>query len=664
MAPEQLENREVTPRSDIYALGLLLYEIVTGRRAFEGKTLAEILRARSESTPSTPSELVKDLDPAVERVILRCLERDPQQRPGSVLAVAAALPGGDPLAAALAAGETPSPQLVADAGEVSGLSPRAALACLAAVIAGLAASLALSLHGGALDRIALEPPEALAQKARDAIARLAYATPPLDTAQGVGIGQDLVRYLEREAKPKDWNEVLDSRLPLLYFWYRTSPQPLLVWDSEDSQMTPGRVGPRKPPATLSGMINLALDAHGRLIEFQAIPAQREEPPHEPAKPDWDSLFGAAGLERGRFQEVEPLWVSLAASDTRAAWTGTWPGTAHPLRIEAAAFHGRPVFFSLIGPWTKPERMQPLEEPGDRAGNIISALVLSAVLVGAVLLARRNWVQGRGDRRGALRLAAAVFAAEMAVWLCRGHMVGSIAALGQLMVAARNSLFIAGLFWLVYLSLEPYVRRRWPQTIISWSRVLAGRLRDPLVGRDVVWGVILGILWALMFQGVSVVTRGLGAPPAVGSLDYLGGSRPLLGAWLAQSLNSVLTSLVFFFVLFLLRVLLRKPPLAAAAFVALFAASSALSSEYPLAEVPTVIAVYTIAVVAVLRFGFVTLAVGIWTVNLLLATPVSAHLSSWYANSMLLVFSGILALACAGFYTALAGRALWSGDLLE
>jgi hypothetical protein len=53
------------------------------------------------------------MDPVVERVILRCLDPDPTRRPSSALAVSAALPGGDPLAAALAAGETPSPEMVA-----------------------------------------------------------------------------------------------------------------------------------------------------------------------------------------------------------------------------------------------------------------------------------------------------------------------------------------------------------------------------------------------------------------------------------------------------------------------------------------------------------------------------------------------------------------------
>ena len=73
----------------------------------------------------------------MERVVLRCLEPDPANRPRSALAVAAALPGGDPLAAALAAGETPSPQLVADAGGEGTIRPWVGLALLGVVVASL-----------------------------------------------------------------------------------------------------------------------------------------------------------------------------------------------------------------------------------------------------------------------------------------------------------------------------------------------------------------------------------------------------------------------------------------------------------------------------------------------------------------------------------------------
>src|SRR5579862_9052382 len=92
MAPEQLDGKEVTVKSDIYSLGLVLYETLTGKRPFESDTLAGLVEARKESSLANPSTLVKDLDPRVERVILRCLESDPQNRPSNALAVAAALP--------------------------------------------------------------------------------------------------------------------------------------------------------------------------------------------------------------------------------------------------------------------------------------------------------------------------------------------------------------------------------------------------------------------------------------------------------------------------------------------------------------------------------------------------------------------------------------------
>jgi serine/threonine-protein kinase len=99
MAPEQLAGKEVTVRSDIYALGLVLYELFTGKPAFEGETYDEIVRVRREKTLLRPSTLVRDCDPAVEHVILRCLEEEPENRPVSALMVSAALPAGEYLIA-------------------------------------------------------------------------------------------------------------------------------------------------------------------------------------------------------------------------------------------------------------------------------------------------------------------------------------------------------------------------------------------------------------------------------------------------------------------------------------------------------------------------------------------------------------------------------------
>src|SRR5262245_11790389 len=138
MAPEQFEGGPVTTRTDLYSLGLILFEIYSGRRPFEATTMAEWRSRHTENTPTLPTGRDLVVDAAVERAILRCLEKDPTRRPASVRQLAAALPGGDPLAAALAAGETPSPEMVAAAGGEGALAPRAAWALAAGLVVVIA----------------------------------------------------------------------------------------------------------------------------------------------------------------------------------------------------------------------------------------------------------------------------------------------------------------------------------------------------------------------------------------------------------------------------------------------------------------------------------------------------------------------------------------------
>jgi len=129
MAPEQWAGEEVTERSDIFSLGLVLYELFTGQRAFDDRT-------RDELTP--PSSIVANFDPAVEKLILQCLSEDPARRPPSAASVRAAIPGRDQLAVAVARGETPAPALVAEAGDYAGVAPAVAWTCLVAVVVALA----------------------------------------------------------------------------------------------------------------------------------------------------------------------------------------------------------------------------------------------------------------------------------------------------------------------------------------------------------------------------------------------------------------------------------------------------------------------------------------------------------------------------------------------
>ncbi|MGA8765304.1 MAG: hypothetical protein WB562_20725, partial [Candidatus Sulfotelmatobacter sp.] len=590
-----------------------------------------------------------------------CVETEPSARPATVLSVAAALPGGDPLAAALAAGETPSPQMVAASGENVGLRARTAVFCLASVLLGLALVTWLTIRYSALEKMGLEQtPEVLAQKSREVIARLGYGGHPTDSAFDFSYDSDFIEYVEKNDKPPHWDAVLAVRPSMLQYWYRQSPEYLVPSDFRDYLLTPGIVARADPPTVLSGMINLELDPQGRLTYFQTIPPQKEDAAASPAPVDWNVLFSAAALDPSKFQTAQPTWNSLAASDERIAWTGTWPGSTRPLRVEAAAFHGRPVYFSLIGDWTKPKRMKSAEKEsvGQRASRIIGFVLFASLLVAAVRLARQNYRRGRGDRSGAFRLASVMFVLEIALWLCRSHLVPAIDTFGLFVIAVSTGLFLSGMTWMLYLALEPWIRRHWPQTIVSWSRLLSGQLRDPLVGRDILFGVILGVVWTLIFQIRYIPMMRLGAAPATYATEALVGGRVALGAWLLQVPQSILATLQFFFLLFGLKVALRKEWIAAIAFVAIFALPRSLTSNYMTIELPAQILIYAIAVLIVLRFGLVPLACAIFTVNMLANVPFSADFSAWYMTTSVLALLSVVALAAWGFYHSLGGEPLW------
>src|SRR5262247_1894952 len=269
MAPEELTGREVTQRSDIYALGLTLYELFTGKRVFEAKSIQELISLHEKSTPTTPSSHVKDIGPLAERVILRCLEKDPKARPASAVQVALALPGGDPLQAALAMGETPSPEMVAAAGAKTGLRPALALACLLAVVIGLVAAVHFRSKMRLIDLTPFEnPPEALAGKAREIIGRLGYPERPADSAHGFEYDRQYLEYVRRQVPADDWRQPsIQGRPAPIYFWRRESPQQLLPI----AQLRPGssfnelpdlgKVNENDPPIT-PGSLSIRLDMQG------------------------------------------------------------------------------------------------------------------------------------------------------------------------------------------------------------------------------------------------------------------------------------------------------------------------------------------------------------------------------------------------------------------
>jgi len=668
MAPEQLEGKEVTVRSDIYSLGLVLYELFTGKRAFEAATILERKPFLEQTTPTSPSSHIKDLDPLVERVILRCLEKDPRKRPASALQIAAALPGGDPLAAALAAGETPSPEMVAASGEAEGLRPAVAWACLAGVALGVFASILLSAETKLYRRVPLDkPPEVLAEQAQRILHGVGFSAPPVDTAFGFYEGNEYLQYVrEHDQSNRRWDNLETGAF---VFWYRSSPAPLGA-RFLFGERSLGAVWTDDPPLDVSGMTLVQLTPTGRLRQLIVVPAQVEKPIETATPPDWAPLFSAAGLEPSQWTPTQPSWTPPVYADTRAAWTGSLPKRPDiPMRIEAAAYQGKPVYFELIGPWTRPQRMQTFQATaGLQTVEVIAIVLLLSLLVGGAWLARRNLRAGRSDRRGAARLATVVFAAAAVEWFFGAHHVPSVYEFSLLFMFLSAGFLIAAFVWILYIALEPYVRRRWPATLVSWSRLLAGSFRDPLVGRDVLAGCLLTTVSVAVVRVGGLAALWLGYPPVQpygGPEREFLGARAIISAVSGSLMFAIFIGLAILFFLFVLRVLLRKGWAAAVAFVLFFTFVEALlPTGAPVVFAIRGLILYSLTVFLLVRFGLLALIASELFGEFLGNFPLTTDPSAWYSS---IGFAGILLMAAMvlyAFYTSLGGRPMFGSATLE
>jgi len=176
--------------------------------------------------------------------------------------------------------------------------------------------------------------------------------------------------------------------------------------------------------------------------------------------------------------------------------------------------------------------------------------------------------GRGDRKGAFRLAAFVLVVFFLRWLFSSHHVASEGEVFNFLSGMQRVLFWTFFFWVVYLAFEPFVRRRWPGRIVSWSRVLAGGFRDPLVGRDILVGAVFGLGVILSdFYLAGLAPQWFGYPPPVPWFDFpatqLLGIRSAAVAITQQIFGALFQSFILLFFPLLLYIIVRRERIAAA-----------------------------------------------------------------------------------------------------
>jgi hypothetical protein len=244
-----------------------------------------------------------------------------------------------------------------------------------------------------------------------------------------------------------------------------------------------------------------------------------------------------------------------------------------------------------------------------------------------------------------------------------HPVAALSEAGVFLLGALDAAIPTVTIWALYLAFEPYVRRRWPQSMITWSRVLSGGFRDPLVGGHLLFGVALGIGLALLNSGLLLTREHYGAIHYPSGLLVFLDTRGLADGLLTELISAFLFGMLLTFVLMLLRVLLRGQWLAAAAFV-LLGASTAFGDAHPGIMAVVQISFFTLFAATLLRFGgLLPTIVCLFVGNTLGGFPF-ADFSNWYASTTILVLVVILALTAYAFHTAVAGRPLFKTGFLE
>jgi hypothetical protein len=375
-----------------------------------------------------------------------------------------ALPGADPIAAALAAGETPSPEMVAASEEKEGFQARTAVLCFVGVVASFLLGLFLSERFGFLAHVPLPlPPEALVDRAQQLVKSLGYSDSPADYASNFFCCDHSNEVTLNRLDAASRAEVLRSHQPLVvHFWYR---QHLKAFPPGGGPYA--RPTETSPPNYEPGMILVDLDATGRLLRLRVQPWN---PGGAKNDVDRQQLFSAAGLDFVRFTSVTPESIPPMAFDSQQSWRGTYSqDRSDVITVNAASWRGRPVFFETHQ-FPEPENTQVTRN-------------IAIVIIGAAMsfFAWRNWRSGRMDRRGAGMLTITVLLLTLVVG--GGSIAFPTAVTGGIMYAA----------------VEPFARRYWPDSLISWTRFAHGHLRNPLVASHLLAAILGASMMSYLFQ---------------------------------------------------------------------------------------------------------------------------------------------------------------------
>jgi hypothetical protein len=314
-------------------------------------------------------------------------------------------------------------------------------------------------------------------------------------------------------------------------------------------------------------------------------------------------------------------------------------------VEAAAWKGKPVFFDITGDWRQPANSSASAAP--IALRLFGTFLVILILGGGAMVARSNLRLGRGDRQGAMRVAATIFFLSLCASVLSTTHVASSEEVGLLLMALSVATCFSAAAWCLYIAIEPFVRRNWPDALISWTRLQAGRFRDPLIASHALVGILIAVaLFAFAVGTISFSDFGKNLfLPDIPSLSSAAYSAAIS---LARVEDAIFAALVILVLVVILRLLTRRVWLADVLTATLLGAAATGSWLYP--NLPDHLW-NAVAILALLwglrRFGLLAMLTYFVTNLGFLYSPISFE--SWYAGRSVVILL---------IPTAAAAWALW------
>ena len=323
----------------------------------------------------------------------------------------------------------------------------------------------------------------------------------------------------------------------------------------------GKLSIADPPVNLPGMLTVVIDLDGSLRRFAAVPPDHEAPP------TGSEASGLGPALCGRQPGPGEIY-------SRRAGMVVFRYDGHASRVDRILQGSEPIFLSELKPhrfttgrftfrFYGPGRRQPdwrarLPISSRTLRSVVNYAIGAIVFIAALWIAHYNWKAGRVDLRGATRVGIFCGVMSLIAWILHAHHVASDAEQTLIGNALANAAYVCLEYWLIYLALEPWVRRYWPQTMITWSRVVAGKWTDPVVGRDLLFGTFFGIVYVLIIALYEYANLRIGVP-ILGEfgLENLNGFRAFAGYIARLLFGEVGGSLTFLLTLFLVRAVLKK-----------------------------------------------------------------------------------------------------------